>query len=92
MRIFISYSRTNADQAAELYKMLDHFGFDPWYDQKLIGGQIWTKELRTEIQKADLLIFLMSEASVNSHFCTLEAQYAYRLKTPILPVLLEAGG
>ena len=67
MHVFISYSRKNKDIATHIAEQLDLRGANVFIDYKrLLAGQDWTDRLAKEIEKADVVLFLMSPISVKS--------------------------
>lgn len=64
-RIFLSYSKEDAEQVNRLYDAILAAGFEPWMDQRnLFPGQNWELEIRRAIQGADLFIACLSEKSL----------------------------
>ena len=93
--VFISYKRDVAPDenvALELYRVLsqDH---DVAIDQSMLVGTKWQEWIDAQLQKADFLIVLLSEASVKSEMVMREIQKSHKLasqqgKPQILPVRL----
>jgi len=73
-RIFISYAhRDGADLAARLYSDLQTQGFDAWLDRlRLKGGDIWTKEIEDALDRAEVVLALLSDGSFHSDTCRAE--------------------
>jgi len=64
--VFISYAREDASVATELFDFLDSKGYNPWLDTKsILPGQDWDNETRKALKKADYVILLLSNRSVN---------------------------
>ena len=90
MHVFISYSRKNKDIATHIAEQLDLRGANVFIDYKrLLAGQDWTDRLAKEIEKADVVLFLMSPISVKSKWVKAEISWAEHLGKPILPVWLD---
>ncbi|MBN8590364.1 MAG: toll/interleukin-1 receptor domain-containing protein [Anaerolineae bacterium] len=90
LRVFISYSRQDMEQADRLEIELNRLGFDAWIDRsKLQGGQVWEIELQTAIQECHAFILIVSSASNTSHYVRSEWQYAINLKKTIIPLMFE---
>jgi TolB protein len=87
--IFISYDRDNKPFIQELAGKLRRVYDDVWFDQDLLGGQNWADEIRRQIARADIFMFMLSAESVNSEYCKLEFDEARKLKKPILPVRIN---
>jgi hypothetical protein len=99
--LFISYS--SADRAAfvdRLAKDLTGAGYRMWVDNLgpqyngITAGKAWKQELVDALNRAQLVIFVMTPDSIQSKWCRSELQRAVEQKTPIVPVLarpLKAG-
>ena len=92
--IFISHSSADDVAAVRVRDWLVRAGFasifldfDP--DSGIAAARKWEEELRSELRKADVVVFLATEASVNSKWCHAELVLAREFGRTILPVLLE---
>ena len=86
-KAFISYSRKDADIAENLSKALNVRGLTSYLDTKDIApGEPWQDRLQALIQSSDVVIFVLSPASVSSEICNWEAAMAEKLQKRILPV------
>lgn len=94
-RIFISYKRnTELDQplAERLFGALREAGHDPFIDQSIAVGEDWARRIQKEVARADFLLLLLSESSVQSGMVVEEvrmanAQFEHSRNQPrILPV------
>lgn len=82
--IFISYSRSDQEPVNRMVAKLQAAGYKVWHDQKLNGGQKWWDNILEEIRGCDVLMFVLSTASIDSEACRKELEYAVALgKTPI---------
>ncbi|MGV2436708.1 MAG UNVERIFIED_CONTAM: toll/interleukin-1 receptor domain-containing protein [Anaerolineae bacterium] len=65
--------------------------YDVWQDKHSLPRATphWWDEIVKAIEACDVLIFALSEDSLNSPFCLAELDYAYRRCRPIVPVVLE---
>ena len=93
-QIFLSYSRSDSDFVELIEpRIAQIFGEGLlWYDRKpdgLKGGQIWWSEILREIQNCQIFLFLLSDESAESEWCTKELEEAAHLHKTIIPVLLE---
>lgn len=60
-RVFISYERSDALIARQIYKALPRQLFDPWLDEELLeGGQDWNSEIEETITSSDYFVVLNS--------------------------------
>lgn len=94
LKIFISYSRSDAAFADELVAGLE-FGrqFEVTLDRhSIIEGEDWRQRLGTLIADADTVVFVLSPDSTNSEICRWEVEEAWRLSKRILPVLVRPIG
>lgn len=66
LNVFISYAKEDQEIAKKYYFWLENLGFYPWLDiKKLIPGQNWEFEIDRALNKANVVIFLLSNNSVN---------------------------
>ena len=90
-KLFVSYSRNDQTQVADLFEDLSGFDHSPWMDEELTGGQDWWSEVLRQIRECDLFIFAVSHDSVTSDACLREYEYASALGKPVLPVTVRLG-
>jgi hypothetical protein len=90
-KVFLSYSRHNAEVVTKLIHDLQAAGIDIWYDQTLTGGQRWWDNILENIAKCDVFILALSPESWQSEACKSELQYVSKLGKTILPVLISDG-
>src|SRR3954454_17774858 len=63
--------------------------FDP--EQGIPAGRSWERELYAQLRRTDAVIFLASQASVASRWCSIELGLARSLGRPMFPVRLQRG-
>src|SRR5687768_17186441 len=63
--------------------------FDP--EQGIPAGRNWERELYAQLRRTDAVVFLASEASVASRWCSIEIGLARSLGRPVFPVRLQPG-
>lgn len=71
--VFISYSRRDIEKAHSIRSILEGLGFNVWLD--LVGiaaGEEWPTKLAEAINECDVVLMLISEASVASDYCLKE--------------------
>jgi hypothetical protein len=90
-KVFLSYSRHNAEVVTKLIHDLRAAGIDIWYDQTLTGGQRWWDNILENIANSDVFILALSPESWQSEACKSELQYVTKLGKTILPVLISDG-
>ena len=71
-RIFLSYAHADAayrDVFLQNLEVMKQDGvIDAWYDGKVLASQDFDKEIRRALDEADLIIFLISTASLRSKY------------------------
>src|SRR5262245_14809323 len=88
LRVFISYSRDDANFADQLEAALDTCGFETSIDRHGVsGGEEWQRRLGSLISEADTVVFVLTPTSARSPMCSWEAEEAERLRKRILPVI-----
>jgi TPR repeat protein len=86
LRVFISYSRDDADFADQLDAALDAYGFESSMDRHGVsGGEEWKRRLGNLISEADTVVFVLTPTSARSPICSWEVEEAARLGKRILP-------
>ena len=90
-KVFLSYSRHNAEVVTKLIHDLQAAGIDIWYDQTLTGGQRWWDNILANIGSCDVFILALSPESWQSEACRSELNYVIKLGKPILPALIADG-
>ncbi len=88
--IYISYARSNKYLAEHLQLELTRAGITTFYDKNLLKiGQDLFSTLRNGIDRATVLVVLISESSAQSEFVKDEVQYARDNGKTIVPLLLD---
>jgi len=88
--LFISYAHANIDFAVRIKKQLERIGFKIWQDKEnLRGGLDWKLQIFDALMDVDIVLLILSEASVSSRFVRMEWKTALKRNKKILPVLLE---
>ncbi|TAF35725.1 MAG: toll/interleukin-1 receptor domain-containing protein [Cytophagales bacterium] len=89
--VFISYSRADADFARKLNYELQLMGKNTWFDQESIAktSNNFEEEIYKGIDNAACFLFIITESSIKSPFCTKEVSYALKQRKKFIPVLLE---
>ncbi|HEY9377179.1 MAG TPA: toll/interleukin-1 receptor domain-containing protein [Jiangellaceae bacterium] len=89
LSVFESYSRTDEVLAAQIAADLSEIGLDVWRDQRLSGGQEWWDTILRSIRSADVVVFVVSDNSLESVPCIRELGYAEALGKRVLPVRID---
>lgn len=86
--IFISYARADAKElASRLHDQLEANGFSAWLDNRDIQpGDKWDMAIEKAIRSAWAMIFVMTNASLESEVCQDEWSMALTLGLPLIPL------
>ena len=87
-RVFLSYAREDAPSAKILAEAIAAHGHEPWWDEHIRGGARFAAEIDRELQAADVVIVLWSDAAVKSPWVLDEAAEG-RDSGRLLPVALD---
>jgi WD40 repeat protein len=92
-RIFVSYARQDGmELALRLKKDLANAGFDVWLDtQRIKGGASWTTEIERAIDKAEVVLALLTAGSYVSEICRAEQLRSLRKGKCVIPLLAAPG-
>ena len=90
-RIFISYCRADRSLVTRLLPTLQKVfqQHTIWHDARLTGGERWWATILREIEACDLLVYLISNASLEVDYCQAEVREATRLHKPVLPIIVS---
>ncbi|MEO1288703.1 MAG: toll/interleukin-1 receptor domain-containing protein [Chloroflexota bacterium] len=87
--IFISYAhadRHHLDQLLDWFKENDFAEHEIWYDA-IEGGDNWRDEISASLDEAYAVLIIITENSMESHYCTYEWSYALGQGIPLIPLL-----
>ncbi len=87
--IFISYAKDDRATIDALSEDLEKLGYSHWYDAGLLPGHSWRQRIRSEIEKAAVIVVLWSPHSVNSKFVLDEVDKAGKLEKPVIPLRMK---
>jgi len=87
MQIFISYPRVLQRFCEMLRDLLE--AHDVWMDHRLYAGQQWWPEIVRQIIARPCFIYLLSEASLKSFYCSEELRIARKHQKLIIPIKCE---
>ena len=88
-RVYLSYSRADAQRAEELRRILLAQGYRPWVDPRPIGEHEWRHEMDEAIRQAHALVLLLSNDSANSIFRTYECAFALGKGLPVFVIVFD---
>ena len=75
VRVFVSYSHHDVEYLANdsllgFLRGLEREGVEFWSDQRIAIGECWDEEIRTQIRASDIALVLVSQAFLDSAYCT----------------------
>ncbi|TNE36416.1 MAG: TIR domain-containing protein [Alphaproteobacteria bacterium] len=74
--IFISYASRDLHRVEPVVRHLAEAGYSVWWDRKLQGGTMFSREIEAEVQKAKVVIVVWSPASLESRWVADEVDLA----------------
>jgi hypothetical protein len=88
LRIFISYSRVDTAFVDRLEAILRSKGFSVWVDRNDIeGGEDWLDAIEEAIDDCTVVVAVLSQEAVESHYVKSELQLALAKKKELIPLL-----
>jgi len=73
LSVFISYAHEDEEIKIQLSKhlsALEHQGLvTTWHDRKIVAGTEWKSEIDNNLNKADMILLLISSDFIHSRFC-----------------------
>ena len=88
-RVFVSYSRKDADFAIWLQRGLAERGIVVFRDiEDTLPGEEWWRRLQELIGRADTVVFVLSPNSVDFAVCRDEVAYAQTLNKRVFPAVI----
>ena len=92
-RIFISYSRSDADTAFRIHDRLIELGHEVQIDKSgILPMEDIRERLSAMIQSSDAVVLLLSQSWLNSRSCQWECKFAHDLNKRFVPIALEDVG
>ncbi|MFN2418827.1 MAG: toll/interleukin-1 receptor domain-containing protein [Candidatus Limnocylindria bacterium] len=88
----MSYSRKDADVVRRLVSALERSGHDVWVDVDDIPVGTWAAQIVQAIRGSDLVLLVLSPASVASSEVPKEVSLAASRHVPIVPIVLGLPG
>ena len=91
--VFISYSREDLSLVEPLVKDIEkRAGVKCWIDWNGIeSGSQFEDVIIKAINSVDVVLFFISESSINSEYAKMEVNYAYNTNKKVVPVVLDGG-
>jgi serine/threonine protein kinase len=90
LRLFISYSRADERFADDLVARLRALDHEVWWDRSLQPGRSWDDQIEEAMERADVMLVLMSPDSTRSDEVKHEWRYWVNyLRRPLVPVMVR---
>jgi hypothetical protein len=98
LSVFVSYAHEDEGYKNELLKHLKPLEqlhlVDAWHDRRIKAGEEWGKMISDQLQRADIILLLVSIDFINSPYChDIELEKAIQLhrqgKARVIPVILR---
>lgn len=86
-RVFLSYSRKDAEFAGDLYRSLQRDGVDCFFDTESIGGEVWPERLEKAIEDCEIFVPILSPDFLTSRWGRKECHLAESLGRRIVPLM-----
>jgi formylglycine-generating enzyme required for sulfatase activity len=78
-KVFISYSRHDAELARRVVQFLLSEQYIVWWDEEILSGEALREAIDRELEAADVVLSIWTERSVNSKWVISEAEHADRI-------------
>ena len=86
--VFISYSRRDSEFVDRLREALIESGQKTWLDkEKIPPSDLWLARIKSAIDEAEAVVFVLSPASLASEVCGKELDYAFSRNKRVIPVV-----
>ncbi|XP_072031839.1 uncharacterized protein [Amphiura filiformis] len=86
--VMISYQWDSQEQMIKVKERLTSAGYNIWMDVDKMEGNILST-MADAVENAEVVLVALSRKYKESTNCRTEASYAYKLKKPIVPLLVE---
>lgn len=90
-RVFLSYSHNDGAELAQRLHVDLAKSFDTWLDaQRLTAGDIWSRAVEGGIDRANVVVALLSAGSYISDICRAEQQRALEKGKCVIPIRVQS--
>ena len=94
MRVYVSHAHEDDNVAGVLRTLLSKAGFEVWDPaERVLPGDNWALELGKALQRAQVMVVLLSPAALASKWVQWEIEYALgdeRFKGRLVPVVIRS--
>ncbi len=87
--IFISYCHEDQARVYPYIEMLARDGYRLWYDEGITPGDEWTENIGLHLENCSVFIAFVTEASMNSHNCRREINFAVQRNLKFISLFLD---
>lgn len=87
--IFFSYCHSDAPRVMPIIAAMNKLGYRIWFDRGIQPGTDWPDVIAEHLEKSSVFIACISEASLRSHNCRNELNYAILKGKQFIGVILE---
>jgi hypothetical protein len=89
-KIFVAYSRQDADFASHVHRYLRDKGYNVFIDVNSIRtGEPWTNSIEKNISECDIFVVILTHDSLTSPYIEKEILFAQKENKTIIPCLYE---
>ena len=94
LKVFITYSHNDRKQNTTLKTRLAVMESEDkiklWDDNEILPGDEWYKDISINLDSSDILLYLVSAASLASKNCNKELAGALEINIRVIPIILES--
>lgn len=87
--VFVCYSHADTDLVYREIAWLHDYGVNIWYDEGISPGREWSEELASAIQGCSMLLFFVTQNSVDTEHCRRELSFAQEEGKDVVAVHLK---
>ena len=84
--VFVSYAHRDDALIYPQLVWLNDRGFNIWYDHGIEAGTEWREEIARSIRNSQVLVYFVTDESVQSDNCKKEVNYAIDEHIPIIAI------
>ncbi|CAF3748826.1 unnamed protein product [Adineta steineri] len=88
--IMISYCHADKELTYKIYKFLSDQGFKIWIDMDNMYGPAMSA-MANAVENSEFIIICMSDSYKQSAYCQAEAEYAFKCKRRLIPLIMRTG-
>ena len=93
LKVFITYSHKETAEKDQLITrlavMIRQELITIWNDNEILPGDDWREDISQNLNDSDILLYLVSAASLDSENCNKELSEALNVDRKVIPIILE---